>query len=78
MTVDTFPASCCGHVEEISPATGAQFALLPPDDATGNYTKVVQRISCEDRAPPDPAVTEAPAAYMSINPLDANDTKNKG
>ena len=27
-----------------SPATGSQFALLPPDDATGNFTKVVQRI----------------------------------
>jgi membrane fusion protein (multidrug efflux system) len=28
----------------MSPATGARFALLPPDNATGNYTKVVQRI----------------------------------
>lgn len=33
-----------GHVESISPATGAQFALLPPDNATGNFTKVVQRV----------------------------------
>jgi membrane fusion protein (multidrug efflux system) len=32
------------HVESISPASGAQFALLPPDNATGNFTKVVQRI----------------------------------
>jgi membrane fusion protein (multidrug efflux system) len=29
---------------EIAPASGSQFALLPPDNATGNYTKVVQRI----------------------------------
>ena len=33
-----------GHVEEIAPASGSQFALLPPDNATGNYTKVVQRV----------------------------------
>lgn len=33
-----------GHVESISKATGATFALLPPDNATGNFTKVVQRI----------------------------------
>jgi len=31
-------------VIEIAPASGSQFALLPPDNATGNYTKVVQRI----------------------------------
>lgn len=33
-----------GQVESISPATGAKFSLLPPDNATGNFTKVVQRI----------------------------------
>jgi membrane fusion protein (multidrug efflux system) len=33
-----------GHVESLSPATGARFSLLPPDNATGNFTKVVQRI----------------------------------
>ena len=33
-----------GHVESLSPATGAKFSLLPPDNATGNFTKVVQRI----------------------------------
>ena len=33
-----------GEVESISPATGARFSLLPPDNATGNYTKVVQRV----------------------------------
>ncbi len=33
-----------GKIESISPATGAQFALLPPDNATGNFTKVVQRV----------------------------------
>jgi membrane fusion protein, multidrug efflux system len=33
-----------GTVESISPSTGATFALLPPDNATGNFTKVVQRV----------------------------------
>jgi membrane fusion protein, multidrug efflux system len=33
-----------GEVESLSPATGAKFALLPPDNATGNFTKVVQRL----------------------------------
>jgi membrane fusion protein (multidrug efflux system) len=33
-----------GHVESLSPASGAQFALLPPDNATGNFTRIVQRV----------------------------------
>jgi membrane fusion protein (multidrug efflux system) len=33
-----------GYVESLSPATGAKFSLLPPDNATGNFTKIVQRI----------------------------------
>ncbi len=43
--VDTFPGVVIGaRVDSISPASGAQFSLLPPDNATGNFTKVVQRI----------------------------------
>jgi membrane fusion protein, multidrug efflux system len=43
--IDAFPGVLLhGKVEEISPASGSQFALLPPDNATGNFTKVVQRI----------------------------------
>ena len=33
-----------GHVDSIAPATGARFSLLPPENATGNYVKVVQRV----------------------------------
>lgn len=45
ITVDSFPRERLrGRVERIAPATGAQVALLPPDNATGNFTKVVQRI----------------------------------
>jgi membrane fusion protein (multidrug efflux system) len=43
--VDAFPGQPLrGKVLEIAPASGSQFALLPPDNATGNYTKVVQRV----------------------------------
>lgn len=43
--LDSFPDHIfTGRVESLSPASGAQFALLPPDNATGNFTKVVQRI----------------------------------
>jgi membrane fusion protein (multidrug efflux system) len=45
VTVDSFPDQTLhGQVERVSPASGSQFALLPPDNATGNFTKVVQRI----------------------------------
>lgn len=33
-----------GHIDSLSPASGAQFALLPPDNATENFTRIVQRI----------------------------------
>ncbi|MDN3273880.1 HlyD family secretion protein [Frankia sp. RB7] len=43
--VDTFPGQVVhGHVDSIAPASGQEFALLPPDNATGNFTKIVQRI----------------------------------
>jgi membrane fusion protein, multidrug efflux system len=43
--IDTFPDRVFhGKVDQLSPASGSQFALLPPDNATGNFTKVVQRV----------------------------------
>ena len=43
--VDAFPDVIFkGKVEHVSPASGSQFALLPPDNATGNFTKIVQRV----------------------------------
>jgi membrane fusion protein (multidrug efflux system) len=45
IVVDMFPDRVVhGHVDSIAPASGQEFALLPPDNATGNFTKVVQRI----------------------------------
>jgi membrane fusion protein (multidrug efflux system) len=46
ITVDTFPGHRLrGHILAFAPGSGSQFALLPPDNATGNFTKVVQRIA---------------------------------
>jgi membrane fusion protein, multidrug efflux system len=46
ITVDTFPGHTLrGHLQAFAPASGAEYALLPPDNATGNFTKVVQRIA---------------------------------
>jgi membrane fusion protein (multidrug efflux system) len=43
--VDSYPGCVVeGRVESVSAATGAKFALLPPDNSTGNFTKVVQRV----------------------------------
>lgn len=45
MTVDAFPGrKFAGHIDSFAPASGAQFSILPPENATGNFTKVVQRI----------------------------------
>jgi membrane fusion protein (multidrug efflux system) len=43
--IDAFPGIAFrGKVDQVSPASGSQFALLPPDNATGNFTKIVQRV----------------------------------
>ena len=45
IAIDTFPGvRLTGHVDSLSPASGLEFSLLPPDNATGNFTKIVQRI----------------------------------
>jgi len=54
--VDAFPGMILqGKVDHISPASGSQFALLPPDNATGNFTKIVQRIPVKIVLEPDQA-----------------------
>jgi membrane fusion protein (multidrug efflux system) len=62
-TVDAYPGrKFSGRVESLSPATGARFALLPPDNATGNFTKVVQRV------PVKIAVDQASDTSHSLRP----------
>jgi membrane fusion protein (multidrug efflux system) len=67
VTIDTFPGVVLkGRVEEIAPASGSQFALLPPDNATGNYTKIVQRIPVKIVLDPNPSIAERLRAGMSV------------
>lgn len=45
ITIDAYSDQTLrGHVQSVSPASGAEFALLPPDNATGNFNKIVQRV----------------------------------
>jgi membrane fusion protein (multidrug efflux system) len=53
-------------VDSIAPASGAQFSLLPPDNATGNFTKVVQRIPVKLRIIPDNALAGRLRPGMSV------------
>ena len=45
ITADVLPGRTFhGQVESLAPATGAEFSVLPPENATGNFTKIVQRV----------------------------------
>jgi membrane fusion protein (multidrug efflux system) len=54
--VDAFPDhDIVGTVESVSPASGSVFSLLPPENATGNFTKIVQRIPVRVKVNPEVA-----------------------
>ena len=66
LRIDEYPGQFIrGKVVEIAPASGSQFALLPPDNATGNFTKVVQRIPVKI-ALDDPAVAARLRPGLSV------------
>lgn len=80
INVDSFPREKLrGRVERIAPATGAQVALLPPDNATGNFTKVVQRIpvriQLDDGQPLAARLVPGMSVVTSINTKAANGEK---
>jgi membrane fusion protein, multidrug efflux system len=67
ITVDMFPDLVLrGRVVRLSPASGATFALLPPDNATGNFTKVVQRIPVRIEFDPGQPLLEQLRPGMSV------------
>jgi membrane fusion protein, multidrug efflux system len=67
VTVDAFPdLALTGRVESWSPGTGSTFALLPPDNATGNFTKVVQRVPVKIVLDPNPALGILVRPGMSV------------
>ncbi len=68
--VDMFPGSTVkGHVDSIAPASGQEFALLPPDNATGNFTKIVQRIPVKITLDPGDALAGLLRPGMSVTPV---------
>lgn len=67
VTVDAFPGTVLtGRVASWSPGTGSVFALLPPDNATGNFTKVVQRIPVKLTLDPNPDLGALIRPGMSV------------
>jgi membrane fusion protein (multidrug efflux system) len=67
--VDTFPGVAIhGYVGSIAPASGQQFALLPPDNATGNFTKIVQRIPVKIFVDSDDPLAGMLRPGMSVEP----------
>ncbi len=67
INTDAFPDQAIqGTVYSFSPATGAKFSLLPPDNATGNYVKVVQRIPVKIKLNADKEIADKLRAGMSV------------
>lgn len=69
VSVDAYPGKKLNaHVESIQSGTGARFSLLPPENATGNYVKVVQRVPVKIVFDEDPNVLSRLAPGMSVVP----------
>ena len=68
--IDAFPGRTLrGHLLSVAPASGARFALLPPDNASGNFTKVVQRVTARialEQVPPDLAPRLVPGLSATV------------
>ena len=69
--VDTFPdTTFSGTVESVSPGTGAQFAILPPQNASGNWVKVVQRVPLRVHLDNNPMLSKLRAGMSAIVEID--------
>ena len=64
--VDAYGDTFHGVVDTISPATGSRFSLLPPDNATGNFVKVVQRVPVKIRWKEPPLVAMRPGLSAEV------------
>ena len=77
ISVDTFPgATVHGVVNSVAPASGQEFALLPPDNATGNFTKIVQRVPVKITIDPRDPLIGRLRPGLSVEP--SIDTRGKG
>jgi membrane fusion protein (multidrug efflux system) len=67
IAVDALPDQAIeGTVTSLAPASGSVFSLLPPDNATGNFTKIVQRLPVRVHVPADVAASGALRPGMSV------------
>ena len=74
LAVDAFPErEITGTVESIAAASGAVFSLLPPENATGNFTKIVQRVPV--RIAVDPAVLDEGLLRPGLSVVASVDTR---
>lgn len=77
VSVDAFPdLELKGTIDSFSPATGSEFSLLPPENATGNFTKIVQRLPVKVRVTGDTAALALLRPGMSVTV--AVDTRSEG
>lgn len=77
ISVDAFPdLELHGVIDSFSPATGSEFSLLPPENATGNFTKIVQRLPVKVRVTGDASVLALLRPGMSVTV--AVDTRGEG
>src|SRR5262249_28898141 len=78
VSVDAYPDLILdGRIESFAPASGAQFSLLPPDNATGNFTKIVQRvpvrIALPDNSPLAGRLRPGLSVTVKVDTRDAGD-----
>jgi membrane fusion protein (multidrug efflux system) len=67
ISVDAYPDHTIeGRVESFAPGSGAQFSLLPPDNATGNFTKIVQRVPVRIALPENGPLAELLRPGLSV------------
>jgi membrane fusion protein (multidrug efflux system) len=77
VSVDAYPdLTIDGRIESFAPASGAQFSLLPPDNATGNFTKIVQRVPVRIALPANSPLTGRLRPGLSVTV--AVDTRDSG
>jgi membrane fusion protein (multidrug efflux system) len=79
MTVDAYPGvTVHGHVDSLAPGSGSQFALLPPENATGNFTKIVQRVPIKILIDPNDPLHDRLRPGLSVLPtIDTRDTRGQ-
>jgi membrane fusion protein (multidrug efflux system) len=77
VTIDSFPGrEWRGKVSSIAPGTGAQFAILPPQNASGNWVKVVQRVPLRFAFDPDQDVANLRAGMSAVVSIDTGRTRS--